>query len=163
MKKLILMRHAKSSWEFDVGDMDRPLKKRGITDANLVSINFKKQNLRPDFIFSSPANRALSTCKIFLKNLGISLEKLKIISELYDFGGRNVVDFIKSSNDNYHSIMIFGHNHAFTSIVNTYGDSYIDNVPTSGLVVLEIDITRWQDFKPGKTINILFPKLLRAN
>ena len=161
MKQIVLVRHAKSSWEFDVSDIDRPLKKRGVVDAKLVSDKFGLQDLRPDAIFSSPANRALSTSKIFLKNLKISTKKLEISDMLYDFGGNGVVNFIKELNDKYKCVMIFGHNHAFTAIVNTYGDKYIDNVPTSGLVVLEIDIKRWQDLKPGRTINILFPRLLR--
>jgi phosphohistidine phosphatase len=59
--------------------------------------------------------------------------------------------------------MIFGHNHAFTSIVNTFGNSYIENVPTSGLVMLEFNINNWQDLTHGKTALILFPKDLLSN
>ena len=82
MKTLTLIRHAKSSWEFDVSDKERPLKIRGFNDADLVSNAFKEKLLIPDIVFSSPANRALSTCKIFLKNLNISTEKLQIEDDL---------------------------------------------------------------------------------
>jgi phosphohistidine phosphatase len=58
MKTLILVRHAKSSWKYDVEDVNRPLKNRGITDANLVSRAFNNRKLSIDNVFSSPANRA---------------------------------------------------------------------------------------------------------
>ena len=55
MKELIFVRHGKSSWKYDVGDRERPLKSRGISDAKLVSQVFKNQNVGIDAIFSSPA------------------------------------------------------------------------------------------------------------
>ncbi len=57
--------------------------------------------------------------------------------------------------------MVFGHNYAMTNFVNTYGDSYIDNLPTSGLVIFDFDIDSWKDLKPGKTVEIMIPKNLR--
>lgn len=161
MKTLVLVRHAKSSWEYDVNDMDRPLKSRGITDANNVSNEFKDLTLKLDAIFSSPANRALSTCNIFLNCMNIPSEKVKISQDLYDFGGNRVVNFIKLLDDSLTTVMIFGHNHAFTSIVNAYGNQYIDNVPTCGLVILELDIENWSDLKQGRIVKTLFPKQLR--
>ena len=71
MKTLIFVRHGKSSWEFNVSDENRPLKSRGITDANTVSKHLKTKEIAIDFLYSSPANRAFSTCKIFVKNLNI--------------------------------------------------------------------------------------------
>ena len=163
MKTLILVRHGKSSWKYDLPDRDRPLKSRGITDATLVSEKFKERNISPDRVISSPANRAFSTCKIFLQNLGISSKVLEINDEIYDFGGQNVIQFIKELDDAIHSVMIFGHNHAFTSIANSYGDKFIDNLPTSGLVKLNFDITNWNDLKQGTTEFIIIPKELRYN
>ena len=77
MKNLILVRHAKSSWEHNVSDDKRPLEDRGITDSQLVSNEFKYHSFHPDIIFSSHANRALTTCKIFMKNLNLSDNILK--------------------------------------------------------------------------------------
>jgi len=96
MKTLILVRHAKSSWKFDLPDKKRPLKKRGISDAYLVSAKFKDENPMIDIIFSSPANRAFSTCKIFMNNLKLnSSDLLHITDELYDFSGEKVKNFIR--------------------------------------------------------------------
>jgi len=161
MKTLILVRHAKSSWQYDVNDRDRPLKKRGINDAILVSNAFKNKELFPDMVFSSPANRALSTCKIFIKNLEVIDEKLKIIENLYDFGGEHVIHFVKNLSEDYKNVMIFGHNHAFTSICNIFGDKFIDNLPTSGLVVIDFDVNSWSNIKNGTTKFMIFPRDLK--
>ena len=161
MKKLIIIRHGKSSWKHDIGDIDRPLKNRGMADVILVSNEFKTMKLIPEIVFSSPAKRAFDTCKLFLKNLDLSYNKVNVSSQLYDFSGSNLINFIKSIDNNYKSVMIFGHNHAMTSFTNTYGDIYIDNLPTSGLVIFEFDIDNWKDLKPGETVKIIIPKDLR--
>ncbi|WP_460218752.1 SixA phosphatase family protein [Psychroserpens sp. MEBiC05023] len=161
MKRIILVRHAKSSWKHNVSDRERPLKKRGFNDAMLVSKAFKNKLLMPDIVFSSPANRALTTCKIFIKNLGFNTGNLKIIEDLYDFGGENVIRFLKDLNENYQNVMIFGHNHAFTSICNIFGDTFIDNLPTSGLVVLEFEINSWTELNKGVTQLMIFPRDLK--
>lgn len=161
MKTLILVRHAKSSWKYDVDDVNRPLKNRGITDANLVSIAFKNRKLNIDNVFSSPANRAYSTCKIFINNLNINVEKVQVVDDLYDFGGHNVMFFVKSLNEFSQNVMIFGHNHAFTSICNIFGDVFIENLPTSGLVVIDFDTNSWHDIQKGSTRFTIFPKDLK--
>lgn len=161
MKTIILIRHAKSSWEHNVTDRDRPLKSRGFKDAERVSKAFKNQGLIPDIVFSSPAKRALSTCKIFFKNLNIDFETLIVEESLYDFEGERVINFIKNLNENHQSVMIFGHNNAFTSICNIFGNSYIDNLPTSGLVVINFKEHLWAEIKYGITELNIFPRHLK--
>ena len=161
MKEITFVRHAKSSWKYDVSDKERPLKKRGITDADLVSSNFVALKKVPKHWFSSPANRALTTCKIFAKKAGFPTEDIRIDEKLYDFGGSGVVQFIKELDDDLDKIVIFGHNHAFTAIANSFGTEYIDNVPTCGLVTIQFDISSWKDLKQGKTTQIIFPRHLK--
>lgn len=162
MKNLILVRHAKSSWDHNVSDDKRPLENRGITDAQLVSLEFKDHLFKTDMVFSSPANRALTTCKIFLKNLEIS-DKLLIVShKLYDFSGENVVDFIKNIDKQLNNVIIFGHNYAFTSVANRFGSLFIDNLPTCGLVWIQFEIDSWEDVEKGKTKLIIRPKDLKT-
>lgn len=160
-KKITLVRHAKSSWKHDVTDKERPLAKRGINDANLVSQHVKKDFVQPDAVFTSPANRALTTCGIFSSNLNIPDHKIKIFDELYDFSGESVIRFIKSLNNDYNNIMIFGHNHAFTSISNIFGDKFIDNLPTSGFVTIKFDTDKWESIDKGQIELIGFPKHLK--
>lgn len=161
MKKITIVRHGKSDWSYDVSDQNRPLKKRGINDANLVSISVKEDFKLLDIMLSSHANRAQSTAKIFFKNFVFPSEKLIINPQLYDFSGNQLVKVIKSLSNNLNNVMLFGHNHAFTWFVNTYGSEYIDNVPTAGLVSIDFNIENWQNLKPGKTTKIVFPRHLK--
>lgn len=162
MKSITLVRHGKSSWEFDVSDALRPLKKRGINDAKMVANQYVKFVKLPEIIYSSPAVRAFSTCKIFLEIFNLSEESVGVKEDLYDFGGESVINFIKGLPNNYDSVMLFGHNHAFTSIANIFGDKFIDNLPTSGLIKINFDISDWKDFKQGTTEFIIIPKELKA-
>ncbi len=158
MKTLILVRHGKSSWEYSVGDKDRPLLQRGINDAQLVSDHFNEQVLTLDAVFSSPAIRALHTSMIFVRQLYFPLSKFRVVNELYDFSGEYVIQFIKELDNQLDTVMIFGHNHAYTFIANSLGNSYIENVPTSGLVHIEFDTESWSSIQKGVTKQTIFPK-----
>ena len=98
---------------------------------------------------------------IFLRNLNFDFEKFQVTNELYDFSGEAALSFLKNLDDKLSTVLIFGHNYAFTSLVNMMGDDYIENLPTSGMAVLEFDITSWKDLKNGRTRQITFPKELR--
>ena len=100
MKNLILVRHGKSSWEYNVKDKDRPLKERGINDAFLVAEVLRKQQLNIDYVFSSPANRALHTSMIFCRELKHDFSNFQISNELYDFSGKSVHSFVKTVDNN---------------------------------------------------------------
>ena len=161
MRTIVLVRHGKSSWEYDLSDRERPLKSRGKNDAKLVANQFIKQNVAPAIIFSSPAKRAYNTCKIFIKALNLAETSIRVEEDLYDFGGESVINFIKNLPDSYSDIMIFGHNHAFTSISNIFGSIFIDNLPTSGLVKINFEVESWREIKSGQTELILIPKELK--
>lgn len=160
-KILQFVRHGKSSWEFDVSDHDRPLKKKGINDASLVCNHLKTNFLNPDAIFSSTANRAKSTARLFVDNLQLNDTKFDLKKELYDFSGEAVFKFIKSCDNSLDILMFFGHNFALTNLCNSLGNIAIDNVTTSGFVQIEFEETSWNDIKKGKTTKIVFPKHLK--
>ncbi|MGB5553312.1 MAG: histidine phosphatase family protein [Flavobacteriaceae bacterium] len=161
MKTLILVRHAKSSWEYSVGDKDRPLLEVGINDAIRVSNTFQQQKTSIDAVFSSPANRAIHTSMIFCRQLHFPMHNYRVTERLYDFSGDAVVEFVKQLDNDLMSVMIFGHNDAFTNIANSLGNSYIDNVPTSGLVHLQFSVEKWSELEKGSTIQKIFPKQIR--
>jgi len=161
MKTLTLMRHGKSSWDYNVSDKDRPLLERGINDAYLVAAEQKKAQSNFDAVFSSPANRALHTCIIFLRVVNISLRRLEVVEDLYDFSGENVLQFIQGLDNEMDNVILFGHNHAFTSLANLLGDKSIENLPTAGLVTIEFKEKEWRSVKNGTTKNIIVPKTLR--
>jgi len=164
MKTLIIVRHGKSSWDYDVDDKDRPLKERGVNDGHLISGEFKSQISKSrtiDAVFSSPANRALHTCLIFLRKLNFPFVNFRVTNELYDFSGERVLKFVKQLDKDLNVVMIFGHNEAFTNVANQLGNSYIDKVPTTGLVQLNFDTDDWAAVDEGTTERTLFPKDLK--
>ena len=162
MKNLLLMRHGKSSWELNVSDEDRALLQRGISDAKLVGTAMSEIGLEIDFAFSSPANRALHTAMICLRQLRYPLETFKVIPELYDFSGNHVLNFVQSLPNDLNTVLIFGHNHAFTHIANSLGSQHIENVPTSGFVHLQFQDASWVSISKGTTIQTIFPKQLKG-
>ncbi len=166
MKQLILVRHGKSSWEYSVSDKDRPLLERGIADAFLVadkfSTNANTNAVAIDAIFSSPANRALHTSMIFLRQLHFPFDKFHVAGQLYDFTGNHVIEYVKGLDDGLETVMIFGHNHAFTHLANSLGNTHIENVPTSGLVHLQFETNNWKSIAKGRTVLTIFPKRLRG-
>lgn len=155
------MRHGKSSWEYNVSDKDRPLLERGINDAYLVASEEKTKHNSFEAVYSSPANRALHTCIIFMRTINISLRRLKVAEDLYDFSGESVLQFIQGLDNEIDCVILFGHNHAFTSLANLLGDKSIDNLPTAGLVTIQFNEKEWSSVKTGTTKNIIVPKKLR--
>ncbi|WP_397362619.1 SixA phosphatase family protein [Olleya sp. R77988] len=160
-KILQFVRHAKSSWKFDLKDHDRPLKNRGVKDAVLVSKHLKTNFLKPEVIFSSTANRAKSTAMLFVDNLNLKNIKFELKKELYDFSGASVLECVKSCDNSKDIIMIFGHNFALTNLCNSLGNTIIDNVTTSGFVQIEFEQNSWKTIENGKTTKIVFPKHLK--
>jgi len=161
MKILYLVRHAKSSWKFNLEDHRRPLKKRGVNDVVLVCNELKINNLNPDLILSSDALRAKATGALFVKHLGLDRIEFQLENKLYDFSGNELMNVIKYCDDSIDELMVFGHNFAITNFVNAYGSLEIENVPTCGYVEIHFEIDSWKKIKKGTTIKTVFPKDLK--
>ena len=87
MKRLYLVRHAKSSWKDpDLDDFDRPLNKRGKRDAPLMGQKLRQADVRPDLIVSSPAKRAAKTAKIMAGQIEYPVKKIIWDESLYAAG-----------------------------------------------------------------------------
>lgn len=161
MKRLILVRHGKSSWKYDVADDKRPLKKRGFEDGELIAKSFENFFVSPVKIWTSPAVRAFETAKIFKEVLKVEDKDFTIKPSLYTFNSNDLLDVIKSCEDQVNKLLVFGHNPAMTGVVNGLGDRVFENIPTTGLTVIDFEVTSWKDISNGKTILNLFPKNLR--
>jgi phosphohistidine phosphatase len=161
MKNLIIVRHAKSSWEEPLRDKERPLTKRGIKDANLVSSEINKLMPKTYSIWSSTAKRAVDTAQIFAQNLSYPIECIIYNDDLYTFSDKKLEKIIKNFSNALDTVILFGHNDAITNFVNKFGDVDIENVPTSGFVSLEFDTDDWKNIKKGKIKIVIFPKDLR--
>lgn len=163
MKKLILVRHAKSSWDTISDDHTRPISQRGMNDAHLVSNELIA--ILPDkfIIWSSSAKRAQETATIFCQNLDISLDCVQYKEELYTFECSKLAKQIKSCNNIHDTLIIFGHNEAITKFVTKFGDKPFKNVPTSGVVVIQFDVDSWKDIVQGRTEVNIFPRDLKKH
>ncbi len=161
MKNLILIRHAKSSWDCPIQDLFRPLQQKGIEDAHLVSSQIQKFLPKTFLIWSSVAKRASDTALIFAQNISYPIENIIYLKELYTFDANQLEKVIKSCNNLYENVILFGHNSAITNFVNKFGDTFIPNVPTSGFVSIQFEIENWSEIKKSKIHKIIFPKDLK--
>lgn len=160
MKTWVMVRHAKSSWEFNLPDRERPLADRGVKDAILVGQELNKHNLHIDQVFSSPAKRAFDTALIMVSELGLSTEDIQIEEELYDFMGEQALRFVRSLPDDLHTIMTFGHNNACTHLAQSLGNYTNANIPTATAVIFHFDVSLWSDIEQCDCTSIR-PKTLR--
>ncbi|MDG1760402.1 MAG: histidine phosphatase family protein [Flavobacteriaceae bacterium] len=160
MKKLVLVRHAKSSWEGNYSDRERPIKPRGIRDAYLTANALHNKAFSFDAVYTSPANRAHETALIFMGVLKYELDALVIEEALYDFDGRSLKEFVYSLPDHLETVLVFSHNHALTALANLWGGFVTDNVPTSGVVILDFDVSLWSTIESANA-QCLFPKQFR--
>lgn len=159
MKTLYIVRHAKSSWDYDgIKDQDRPLKKRGIKDAHLMSSILAKKIKRPDTFIASSANRALHTGIIFCENFDFPLVNFKISKQLYSFNDAYLTKTVKTLDDSFDSAIIFSHDHGINFFVNKFGNKPIAHVSTCGVIAIEFDIKHWKNLKKGVTTLVEFPK-----
>lgn len=159
MKTLYIVRHAKSSWEYaNIKDKDRPLKKRGIKDAHLMSKMLAEKVKRPDAFITSSANRALHTGIIFCENFDFPLVNFKISKELYSFNDSYLTKTVKALDDSFSSAIIFSHDHGINFFVNKYGNKPLAHVTTCGVIGIQFEIKHWKDLKKGTTTLVEFPK-----
>ena len=156
MKTITFLRHSKSSWEYDVSDINRPLNEFGINKIKKVSNLSRDTFGEVEVLFSSPANRAIHTCIILANSLEIDLKKIIISNELYTFNMFEVFDFINQIDDKYSKIVLVGHNPAYTEISNYFSENKILNLPTARWFCLKFDTDSWSkiiDLKPTYYIN----------
>ena len=161
MKKLYLIRHAKSSWsEAGLSDFDRPLNNRGKRDAPFMGKLLKEKDVQADKIISSGAVRAYTTARTIAAEINYPVEKIELANEIYEASASEILDVIQSVNDDVNTLIVFGHNPGFTSLSNYLSDKQIDNMPTCGISCIEFNVNKWSDvnINKGKLVAFEFPK-----
>lgn len=157
MKRLYLVRHAKSSWNrLELDDIDRPLNKRGKRDAPFMGQRLKQHDVCPDLIISSPAKRALKTAKIIAEEMGCPKKQIVIDDALYLQGISAIINLIQSIDDSHESVMLFGHNPDFTQLAEQLTDYQVDNIPTCGIFCIDFNVGFWQEVDEGKGLFTFF-------
>lgn len=151
MKKLLMIRHAKSSWD-DISqkDFDRPLNDRGHKDAPKMAKRLLKANISISAFVSSPALRALSTAEYFAEVYDVKKKHIDQEPSLYHPTIEVFFDVISRLDDHHKTVAIFSHNPAITEFVNELGVARMDDMPTCAVFGVKADASSWKDFKDAK-------------
>lgn len=151
LKSLLIVRHAKSSWDIDTDDFNRPLNHRGEKDAPEMANRLKAKGIVVDAFISSPAKRAITTARYFAEAIW---EKRKVveISTLYEPTIQSFYNVVENLNDADQVVAIFAHNPAITHFVNSLTTTQIDDMPTCGVFAIKAEIEHWKDFVQAKKV-----------
>ena len=151
MKSLLLIRHAKSSWDdFSVNDIDRPLNDRGKRDAHAMAKRLLDKDITIDAFIASPAKRARKTAEMFLKEYKEKKDHIIFFDELYMAAPSVFFNVISKTDDHFKTLAVFSHNEGITDFANSLTDTKIDNIPTCGIFAVKANIKHWADFKDAE-------------
>ena len=160
MKTLLIMRHAKSSWNHpELSDYDRPLNARGKRDAPRIGKHLRQEGLIPDLILTSSAKRARRTANKVAKSCGYT-GKVKKLDALYDTVPGVYFETLQALPDKYQRVMVVGHNPTMEQLVN-HLTGEIKQMPTAALAHIELPIQQWNAldlYTRGALVNLWTPK-----
>lgn len=139
MKKIIFLRHAKSSWKDPtIDDFDRPLNNRGRKNAPFMGKQFLKRNIFIDILLSSNATRAFNTANLFADSMNFK-DKIIYLDELYLASSNKILNIIQNINEDYKNVLIVCHNPGITDLSNYLSNHFVENIPTAGVVCFNFD------------------------
>jgi len=148
MKKLFILRHAKSSWnDPGLADFDRPLNDRGLNAAPFMGEVVAKRRFLPDTILSSPAKRAMQTALLVKETAG-SNAVVQYDERIYEASPQVLGQVVSEIGEDKQSVMIVGHNPGMEGFIK-YLTSSSENMPTAALAVIDLNIEHWKDILPG--------------
>lgn len=160
MKKLILMRHAKSSWNYpDLSDHQRPLNTRGKKDAPRMGAFLQEQGIVVDVILCSTAQRTRETLALFLEEY-IFEGNLDFVDELYHADLSDYLGVLAKLPDDVETAMLIGHNPTMAYALDFFCDEN-EKFPTAAIAYVKFDIDRWDallENHEGKLIGYWEPK-----
>lgn len=167
MKTILLLRHAKSSWsDSSLSDFDRPLSGRGLNDAPRMGKYIKKIGYKPEYVVSSPAERARQTTLLCLEGMNGDSTIISWDKGLYFETALKYIQAIKNTPEHVERMMIVGHNPLMESTadilsIGSHGDAF--RIPTAGLICIESFAVHWNDIKPGtcQLKWMMIPKVLK--
>jgi len=157
MKRLTLLRHAKSSWgQPDLDDLHRPLNQRGQRDAPIMGRRLITRGVRPSLIVTSPAKRARETAKLLARQIGYPIEFIQTEKSLYLASATKILEIIELQEDTFSDIVLCAHNPGITDLAHQLGNHSIGAMPTCGLVTIESDTDSWNSFQDSSRTFIAY-------
>jgi phosphohistidine phosphatase len=170
VKRLLLLRHAKSSWkEHDLADHDRPLAPRGRRAAKLIATHLREQGIEPELVLCSSARRAREMLTGIQPALGGDVE-VRIDTELYGASERDLLERVQALPDALESVMLIGHNPATATLALSLAGRGRDlgrlkrKFPTAALATLGFGGS-WSDLDHGaaELVGFVTPRELRSS
>jgi len=161
MKKIYLIRHAKSSWkDATIDDFERPLNGRGKRDVAFMGKRLKMFEVMPDLIYTSPAKRAEKTAKEIAKEIACDKKKIKLNDTLYEGSYESYLDLIHTIDDHYSSIFIIAHNPTITEVGERLSGAILSNIPTCAIVCISFDVESFKEIteESGHILFFDYPK-----
>lgn len=167
MKQILLLRHAKSSWDNpDLDDFDRPLANRGLKDAPRMGKYVRSIGYKPGLIISSPAERARQTAELFAENAQIDPDLISWDEDLYYGGTEDYLAAINEVPESADRVMLVGHNplmeNVTAKLTSAPGRMSV-RMPTAALVCLQSFANSWEEISPGTCQMkwMMIPKVLK--
>ena len=157
MKTLLLIRHAKSSWDnVTLPDFERPLNERGKHDAPVMAKRTKEKKIEIDAFVSSPAKRAKKTAGIFMDEFNAKEKNMILIPSLYEATPEKFYDVIENLKDKYDTVALFAHNPGITDFINSLECTPVYDMPTSAVYAIKIKTKNWKDFRKANKEFLFF-------
>jgi phosphohistidine phosphatase len=157
MKQLLLIRHAKSSWDSaEITDFERPLNERGKRDAGTMAGRLQSRGITIDLIISSPAKRAKKTAEIFAAALGYPKQDIRFIDKLYEPTPEVFYEVLNEIGNEDETVAVFSHNPSITSFASSLTNIRIDNMPTCAIFGLKMKENNSTDFRAAEKTFWLF-------
>jgi len=155
MRRLILLRHAKSDWPGNVSDIDRPLNARGAAAAPRVGAYVASEGLHPAHVMVSPARRTVMTWEAVRPHLrGLEAE---IVPSIYESSRTRLLDAVHSAPESADSLLLIGHNpglqdlaeHLIGAGSRRARMALAEKFPTAALAVIDVETRSWSGITPG--------------
>ncbi|REJ87389.1 MAG: histidine phosphatase family protein [Planctomycetota bacterium] len=154
MKTLLVMRHAKSSWDNpDLLDHQRPLKKRGLRDAPRMGRWLVEHELMPDLIVSSPAVRARTTAELVAEACHCD-EAIRIVDDLYPGSPRDWIAAAAAIREGVNRLLMVGHNPGIEDFLETLTGEFV-RMPTAAIARLDVTIDDWSTFNVDGNVTLV--------
>ena len=148
MKTLVLVRHAKSSWDDPtLADHDRPLNDRGRHDAPMMGRRLHERGFVADVILTSTATRAQATAEAIASELGYDLNEIVTMPSLYRASPATMLATVAALDDAQGSAMLVAHDPGMSELA-THLSADIERMPTCAVAEFTFDVATWREV-PG--------------
>lgn len=163
MKRLTLLRHAKSGWgDADLQDFDRPLSERGLSDAPMMSQRLLDRDCTPELVLCSAANRTRQTAQFIIDAHALPANAITFHENLYLASAGTLLDYIQQTDSHINHLMIIAHNPG----LETLGRQLHSHAPTALATCAVLDFSLDSDdfvIKPDTQIELLFQDFPKNN